>query len=319
MTSCGPSASNANRRNRVASANNRRTSAARATTLSSNGCCQFRHPQVHCARARLHILLVLRILTRCPQRRTPNRTPLPSMGPAIGTAGHGHGHGGDVRGSLPSIFRPHSHDGADSVDSALEASADGVRAVKISLVALLGTGVLQAIVVALTGSVALLADTIHNFSDALTALPLWIAFVLGRRAATRRYTYGYGRAEDLASVFIVAMPAKMSRSAASFIPNRSPKSASSSPPERPSSPAAMLRSIADPAMLRDTDPARHLPRPTRDLAGPSRSRARRRSRRPSSLPSCQSPRNRQARPTPPFPRATAQPPDLVAMIGPTLQ
>ena len=142
---------------------------------------------------------------------------------------------------------------------------------------------LQAIVVALTGSVALLADTIHNFSDALTALPLWIAFVLGRRAATRRYTYGYGRAEDLASVFIVAMPANMSRSAASFIPNRSPKSASSSPPERPSSPAAMLRSIADPAMLRDTDPARHLPRPTRDgESGPSRSRARRRSCCPSS-------------------------------------
>jgi len=106
---------------------------------------------------------------------------------------------------LLSIFRPHSHDGADAVDSALEASADGVRAVKISLVALLGTGVLQAIVVAATGSVALLADTIHNFSDALTALPLWIAFVLGRRAATRRYTYGYGRAEDLAGVFIVAM------------------------------------------------------------------------------------------------------------------
>jgi len=119
--------------------------------------------------------------------------------------GHGHGHGGNVRRSLLSIFRPHSHDGADAVDSALEASADGVRAVKISLVALLGTGVLQAIVVALTGSVALLADTIHNFSDALTALPLWIAFVLGRRAATRRYTYGYGRAEDLAGVFIVAM------------------------------------------------------------------------------------------------------------------
>ena len=58
---------------------------------------------------------------------------------------------------------------------------------------------------AVTGSVALLADTIHNFSDALTAIPLWIAFVLGRRAATRRYTYGYGRAEDLAGVFIVAM------------------------------------------------------------------------------------------------------------------
>ena len=52
---------------------------------------------------------------------------------------------------------------------------------------------------------ALLADTIHNFSDALTAVPLWIAFVLGRRAATKRYTYGYGRAEDLAGLFVIAM------------------------------------------------------------------------------------------------------------------
>ena len=56
-----------------------------------------------------------------------------------------------------------------------------------------------------TGSAALLADTIHNFSDALTAVPLWIAFAVGRKAATRRYTYGYGRAEDLAGLFIVAM------------------------------------------------------------------------------------------------------------------
>ena len=119
--------------------------------------------------------------------------------------GHGHGHEAGIRGAVLSIFRPHSHDAADSVDSALEASAEGVRAVKISLVALLVTGAAQAVVVLLTGSVALLADTIHNFSDALTALPLRIAFALGRRAATRRYTYGYGRAEDLAGVFVVAM------------------------------------------------------------------------------------------------------------------
>ena len=76
---------------------------------------------------------------------------------------------------------------------------------KISLVALMVTALAQAAIVLYTGSVALLADTIHNFSDALTAVPLWIAFVLGRRAASRRYTYGYGRAEDLAGVFIVAM------------------------------------------------------------------------------------------------------------------
>jgi cation diffusion facilitator family transporter len=100
---------------------------------------------------------------------------------------------------------PHSHDAADTVDDALESSAIGIRAVKISLVALGATAIAQAVVVALSGSVALAADSIHNFSDALTAVPLWIAFVLGRRAATRRYTYGFGRAEDLAGLFVVAM------------------------------------------------------------------------------------------------------------------
>ncbi|MGI8537478.1 MAG: cation diffusion facilitator family transporter [Mycobacteriales bacterium] len=119
--------------------------------------------------------------------------------------GPGHEHQGGVRGWLSSLFRPHSHDAADSVDPALESSADGIRAVKISLVALGVTALLQGVIVAISGSAALLADTIHNLSDALTALPLWIAFVLGRRSATRRYTYGYGRAEDLAGVFVVAM------------------------------------------------------------------------------------------------------------------
>ncbi|MDQ0939288.1 cation diffusion facilitator family transporter [Streptomyces sp. V1I1] len=52
----------------------------------------------------------------------------------------------------------------------------------------------------LSGSVALLGDTVHNAADALTALPLGVAFVLGRRAANRRFTYGYGRAEDLAGI-----------------------------------------------------------------------------------------------------------------------
>jgi cation diffusion facilitator family transporter len=118
---------------------------------------------------------------------------------------HGHEHHGGIRGFVTGLFRPHSHDAADSVDSALEGSEQGVRAVKISLVGLGITAVLQVVIVAISGSVALLADTIHNFSDALTAVPLWIAFVVGRRAANRRYTYGYGRAEDLAGLFIVAM------------------------------------------------------------------------------------------------------------------
>lgn len=118
--------------------------------------------------------------------------------------GHGHGHGG-LRSRLREAFRPHSHDAADSVDDALEASSEGIRAVKVSLVVLGATALAQAVLVALTGSVALLADTVHNLSDAMTAVPLWIAFVLGRRHPTRAYTYGYGRAEDLAGIFIVAM------------------------------------------------------------------------------------------------------------------
>jgi cation diffusion facilitator family transporter len=119
--------------------------------------------------------------------------------------GDGHQHPGGLRGFLGTVFTPHSHDAADSVDDALTASSQGIRAVKVSLVVLALTALLQLVVVAASGSVALLADTIHNVSDALTAIPLWVAFVLGRRPATRRYTYGYGRAEDLAGLFVVAM------------------------------------------------------------------------------------------------------------------
>ncbi|MGD9621507.1 MAG: cation diffusion facilitator family transporter [Mycolicibacterium sp.] len=121
---------------------------------------------------------------------------------------HGHGGsgwGGRVKAGLREIFAPHSHDAADSIDDALESSAAGIRAVKISLVALGVTALAQIVVVAISGSVALLADTIHNFSDALTAIPLWIAFALGRRGPTRRYTYGFGRVEDLAGLFVIAM------------------------------------------------------------------------------------------------------------------
>ena len=83
--------------------------------------------------------------------------------------------------------------------------AAGIRAVQISLLVLGLTAVAQIVVVIASGSVALAADTIHNFSDALTAAPLWIAFALGTKAATRRYTYGLGRAEDLAGLFVIAM------------------------------------------------------------------------------------------------------------------
>ena len=117
---------------------------------------------------------------------------------------HDHDHSG-LRGAVREIFVPHSHDHADSVDDALEASEQGIRAVKISLVALAVTALFQVVIVMFSGSVALAADTIHNFSDALTAIPLWIAFVLGRRAASKRYTYGLGKAEDVAGLFVLLM------------------------------------------------------------------------------------------------------------------
>ncbi|WP_077488073.1 cation diffusion facilitator family transporter [Sinomonas mesophila] len=117
--------------------------------------------------------------------------------------GHGHEHGTGFWATVKEFFVPHTHDASDSIDDALEASAEGVRALKISLLVLLATTVLQFIVVAFSGSVALLADTVHNFSDAMTAVPLWIAFILARRAASKRYTYGLGRAEDLAGLFII--------------------------------------------------------------------------------------------------------------------
>jgi cation diffusion facilitator family transporter len=80
-----------------------------------------------------------------------------------------------------------------------------MRALRISLAGLGATACAQAAVVVLSGSVALLGDTLHNSADALTAVPLGIAFLLGRRRPTRRYTYGYGRAEDLAGIVIVAV------------------------------------------------------------------------------------------------------------------
>jgi cation diffusion facilitator family transporter len=102
-------------------------------------------------------------------------------------SGHGPGHG-------------HTH---GVVDPSIASTARGLWALKWSFVGLMVTAVLQAVVVVLSGSVALLADTIHNFADAATAIPLGIAFLLVRREATRRFTYGLGRVEDLAGLTIV--------------------------------------------------------------------------------------------------------------------
>lgn len=123
---------------------------------------------------------------------------------------HGHGHGeqgwwGRAAHAVSELVGGHSHDSADQVDAALEADADGRRALWWSLGGLAVTAAVQAVVVAVSGSVALLGDTLHNVADALTAVPLLVAFTLARRPPNKRFTYGYGRAEDLGGVFVVAM------------------------------------------------------------------------------------------------------------------
>jgi cation diffusion facilitator family transporter len=101
-------------------------------------------------------------------------------------------------GHLPG--QGHSH---GLVDPAIASTARGLWAVTWSFAGLMATALLQGVVVAVSGSVALLADTIHNFADAATAIPLGIAFMLARRAASRRFTYGLGRVEDFAGLAIV--------------------------------------------------------------------------------------------------------------------
>ena len=125
---------------------------------------------------------------------------------------HDHEHGQDHSHSRNSIiawlqhlFMPHSHGHHQAALDPNLATDRGMWALKVSLVGLLVTAIFQVFIVAISGSVALLADTIHNFSDALTAIPLGLAFWLSRRARNRRYTYGYGRAEDIAGVIIVLM------------------------------------------------------------------------------------------------------------------
>jgi cation diffusion facilitator family transporter len=98
----------------------------------------------------------------------------------------------------------------DSVDQALVASDDGMRTLKISFAILAATAILQLAIVMVSGSVALLGDTVHNVADSLTAIPLALAFWLERKPPTKRYTFGYGRSEDLAGVFIVLVIAASS-------------------------------------------------------------------------------------------------------------
>nr|WP_318013259.1 cation diffusion facilitator family transporter [Mesorhizobium sp. CA6] len=113
----------------------------------------------------------------------------------FGAHGHHGGHGHDHHG-------PHGHTHG-VIDATIATTDRGIWAIKWSFVILAVTAALQIVVVMLSGSVALLADTIHNVADATTAIPLWIAFVLVRRKPTRTFTYGLGRVEDLAGIIIV--------------------------------------------------------------------------------------------------------------------
>ncbi len=113
---------------------------------------------------------------------------------------------------MSAVSHSHFHSEADhshhdhthgTIDPELLTTERCIWAVKWALVGLTATAVFQLVIVIFSGSVALLADTIHNIADAATAIPLWIAFSLARRQPSRRFTYGYGRVEDLAGVVIV--------------------------------------------------------------------------------------------------------------------
>ncbi|MFQ4139286.1 cation diffusion facilitator family transporter [Nodosilinea sp. PGN35] len=115
--------------------------------------------------------------------------------------GHAHGHE-HHHGPGHAYGHGHTH---GAVDPEIAASERGLWAVKWSFVGLALTAVAQAVVFALSGSVALMADLIHNVGDAMTSVPLGVAFLLARAKPSPRFAYGYGRSEDLAGVAIVAV------------------------------------------------------------------------------------------------------------------
>ncbi|HWY79536.1 MAG TPA: cation diffusion facilitator family transporter [Candidatus Sulfotelmatobacter sp.] len=100
----------------------------------------------------------------------------------------------------PTQEHEHTH---GTVDPMLFASQKGLKAVMSSSIVLFVGSLFQLAVVILSGSVSLLSDTIHNLGDGATAIPLSIAFLIGRRKPNNSFTYGYGKAEDLAGVTIL--------------------------------------------------------------------------------------------------------------------
>src|SRR5947209_3977036 len=128
--------------------------------------------------------------SRFARRRTARSGGVPRPAPSAGrsrcgasrtggrvSVGHGHSH---------AHGHGHSH---GLVARSIVSSRAGLRAVSLSLVVLLATAAVQGAIFVLTGSVALLADLIHNFGDALTAIPLGVAFLMRSFTAEKRAGY----------------------------------------------------------------------------------------------------------------------------------
>ncbi|SEE29683.1 cation diffusion facilitator family transporter [Ruania alba] len=123
-------------------------------------------------------------------------------GHSHGDHDHDHDHGHGLWGKIKHMVVPHSHDSNEAIQSAEESSKEGIRAAWIGLAGMAATAILQIVIVAISGSIALLADTLHNVGHAVTTIPLVIAFRIGQRAASKMYSYGYRRAEDIVGLFI---------------------------------------------------------------------------------------------------------------------
>jgi cation diffusion facilitator family transporter len=125
----------------------------------------------------------------------------------LGHAQHDHFHqpGKGLWSSIRHTLTPHSHDHSGAIQTAEEATREGIRASWISLGGMAVTAILQIAIVAISGSIALLADTVHNFGHLVTTIPLIIAFRLGRRPPNKRYPFGYRRAEDLVGLLIAGV------------------------------------------------------------------------------------------------------------------
>src|SRR6266542_2086337 len=115
---------------------------------------------------------------------------------------HGHDHKGGAHGHDHGGGGAHGHTHG-TIDPSIISTQRGLWAIKWSFFGLMVTTLFQLVVVYFSSSIALLADTIHNLGDACTAIPLGIAFILGKRKPSKRFTYGYGRVEDLAGVVVV--------------------------------------------------------------------------------------------------------------------